>query len=308
MKILDLVYNFKNFIPKDTYIYKKIKEKYRYYMIKHKYIELLKRDFKSCVGYELNLDNPKSFNEKLQWLKCYYRDPLMEICADKIAVRNFVKKSIGEKYLTPIYGIYNTPEEIDFNKLPDSFVLKTNHASGQVIICKNKININKNKIKYQLKKWLTTNYYYLSGEWVYKNIKPQIICEKLLDDNITDYKFYCFNGEPKILLVCTDRANEVKMNYYDMDFNLLPFIQKANNNNLEKINIPEKFELLKQLSQKLSKNFPHVRVDFFVVKNKIYFSELTFFDSNGMEAFNPVEWDYKLGSYLILPKVNNMVM
>lgn len=307
MKLSDLVYNLKNLIPKNTYVYNKIKEKYRYYMIKFKYIELLKRDFKKCVGYELNLDNPKTFNEKLQWLKCYYRDPLMELCADKVAVRNFVKDTIGEEYLTPNYGVYNAPEEINFDKLPDSFVLKTNHASGQVIICNDKRNIKINKIKLQLKKWLTTNYYYLTGEWVYKNIKPKIICEKLLDNNITDYKFYCFNGEPKILLICTDRTNEVKMNYYDMNFKLLPLKQKAKNN-LAKMIRPDNFELLKQLSKNLSKQFPHVRVDFFVVKNKIYFSELTFFDSNGMEPFNPIEWDYKLGSYLNLPKANNVVI
>lgn len=307
MKLLNLVYNFKNLIPKNTCVYSKIKEKYRYYMIKFKYIELLKHDFKKCVGYELNLDNPKTFNEKLQWLKCYYRDPLMELCADKVAVRNFVRDTIGEEYLTPIYGIYNAPEEIKFDKLPDSFVLKTNHASGQVIICKDKQKINFNKIRLQLKKWLTTNYYYLTGEWVYKNIKPQIVCEKLLDENIADYKFYCFNGEPKILLICTDRVTEVKMNYYDMNFKLLPLKQKAKNN-LAKMHIPDNFEVLKQLSKKLSKKFPHVRVDFFVVENKIYFSELTFFDSNGMEPFNPVEWDYKFGTYLKLPKANNWVI
>lgn len=300
MRFFCLVYIFKNIIPKNSYIYNKIKEIYRYYMIKYKYIDLLKHDFNKCLGYELDLDCPKTFNEKLQWLKCYYRDPLMEICADKIAVRDFVKETIGGKYLTPIYGIYNTPEEINFNNLPSAFVLKTNHASGQVIICKDKNNSDLKEIKRKLKKWLKINYYYLTGEWVYKNIKPKIICEKLLDENITDYKFYCFNGIPKILLVCTDRANDVRMNYYDMNFELLPFKQKSQNS-LEKIEMLYEFETLKDLASKLSKKFPHVRVDFFVVKGRIYFSELTFFDSNGMEAFQPCEWDYKLGSYLILP-------
>ncbi|PWM78594.1 MAG: hypothetical protein DBY32_03690 [Phascolarctobacterium sp.] len=152
MNIIKTLYNLKYIIPKESKIYNDIKSIYRYLMIKYNYVGLLKHDFKACVGYELNLENPKSFNEKLQWLKCYYRDPLMEKCADKVAVRDFVEKVIGAEYLTPVYGIYNSPDEIDFDKLPDKFVLKTNHASGEVIICNDKKKLEINKIKAQLKK------------------------------------------------------------------------------------------------------------------------------------------------------------
>ena len=262
MNLLQALYPLKVLMSKDSFLYKKIRTMYRKYMMNNNYLALLNHDFRAGTGYNLNLESPQTFNEKLQWLKCYYRDPLMARCADK-----------GE-HLIPIYGIYNKVEEIDLEELPDRFVLKTNHASGQVIICKDKHRMDwKNEFK-KLKGWLESNYYYESGEWIYKDIQPKIICERLLDENISDYK-----------------------NYYDMNFNFLK-VKQSSDNNSKQVNMPKKFEFMKSLAAELSAPFPHVRVDFFAIDDQVYFSELTFFDSNGMEAFEPVEWDYRLGSMI----------
>lgn len=305
MNILQILYPLKDFISKDSFLYKKARYYYRKYMIKHNYIALLKHDFRAGTGYDLNLESPQTFNEKLQWLKCYYRDPLMALCADKVQARTFVKDKLGEQYLVPVYGIYNRVEEINLGELPNQFVLKTNHASGQVIICKDKNKINWNYEFNKLKHWLNSNYYYESGEWVYKDIQPKIICEKLLGEEVNDYKFYCFSGKPEILLICFDRQYNLTMNYYDMNFNFLK-LKQISDNNLKQVDIPKKFELMKSLAAELSASFPHVRIDFFMIEDQVYFSELTFFDSNGMEPFEPVKWDYKLGRMLELPKRNNL--
>ena len=292
----------KNIIKKNKLLYRcanAILYEIRKFNIKYRYFSTLKKDFKNKLGYNLNLENPKSFNEKLQWLKCYYRDPIMPICADKVVVRDFVAQIIGKEYLIPIYGVFNSVDEIDLSKLPNSFVLKPSHSSGRVIICNDKNQMQWHDNFNKLKKWLKENYYYQNGEWVYKDIQPRIMCEELLGNNINDYKFYCFNGEPKILLICTDRANDVKMNYYDIDFNLLPFKQTAEQSS-EVISKPVNLSKMINLAKKLSEKFPHVRVDFFVENNRIYFSELTFFDGNGMDKFEPIEWDYKLGDMLDL--------
>lgn len=292
----------KSIIKKNVLLYRcasNILSVIRKFNIKYRYFSTLKKDFKNKLGYDLDLKNPKSFNEKLQWLKCYYRDPIMPICADKVAVRDIVAQIIGKEYLVPIYGVFNSVEEIDISKLPNSFVLKPSHSSGRVIVCIDKEKMNWHENFKKLKKWLTENYYYQNGEWVYKHIQPRVICEKLLDNNINDYKFYCFNGEPKILLVCTDRENRVKMNYYDMDFNELDFSWSCEKSKLH-LNKPQKLKSMINLAKKLSLPFPHVRVDFFCVNNNIFFSELTFFDANGFGKFYPVEWDYKLGDMLDL--------
>ena len=303
MNLLQALYPLKVLMSKDSFLYKKIRTMYRKYMMNNNYLALLNHDFRAGTGYNLNLESPQTFNEKLQWLKCYYRDPLMARCADKVTARTFVKERIGGEHLIPIYGIYNKVEEIDLEELPDRFVLKTNHASGQVIICKDKHRMDwKNEFK-KLKGWLESNYYYESGEWIYKDIQPKIICERLLDENISDYKFYCFSGKPEILLICFDRPYNLTMNYYDMNFNFLK-VKQSSDNNSKQVNMPKKFELMKSLAAELSAPFPHVRVDFFAIDDQVYFSELTFFDSNGMEAFEPVEWDYRLGSMIELPKQN----
>ncbi|NLH44890.1 MAG: glycosyl transferase [Acholeplasmataceae bacterium] len=270
--------------------------------IKYFYMYTLKNDFRQRVGYELNLEDPKTFNEKIQWLKINYRDTMMPFCADKVAVRDYISEKIGENYLVSLHGIYKNIDEIDFDNLPNAFVLKSNHASEQIIICKNKKDLDCNNTIAEMKNWLDTNYYYSGGEWVYKNISPLIICEELLVGEIIDYKFMCFNGKPKLMFTCSERNKSLKVTFFDMEFNKMPFIRKypcADN-----IKKPENFNKMKELSEILSKRFPFVRVDFYENNGKIYFGELTFFPGNGMEWFEPVEWDRKLGDMLELSKVN----
>lgn len=278
----------------------------RKFKIKYFYIETLKKDFEKQLGYSLNLDAPKTFNEKLQWLKVNYRDPIMTECADKVAVRDRITKEIGEGYLIDVYGVYNSVEEIDVSKLPKEFVLKPNHSSGRVIICKDKNAENWKENFKLLKKWVKENYYYQNGEWVYKDIKPKIICEKLLDDNIIDYKFYCFNGRPEFLYLSQglgESHKTARMNFIDLKWNKTQYQRTDFDEFILLPKKPENFNQMIMISQLLSKRFPFVRVDLFEVEGKIFFSELTFFPGNGMMPFEPIEWDRKLGDMLDLSNI-----
>jgi len=263
-----------------------------------KYLEYI---YKERTGEKLNLENPKTFNEKLQWLKLYNKNPKYTDMVDKYEVRKYIADTIGEKYLIPIINIYNSVEEIDFEKLPDKFVLKTTHDSGTVIICKDKGSFDKNKAKLKLKKRLKRKYFYLFREWPYKNVKPRIIAEKYMtnksQETLIDYKFFCFNGEPKIMFVVIDRGKETKCNFYDMKFNKLD-IQQCYPNFSKKIEKPKQFEKMIELCKILSKDIPHVRVDFYIINDKIYFGELTFFDSAGLEQFFPEKYNIILGNYI----------
>ena len=270
--------------------------------------DFIKQEFKKYLGYDLNLENPKTFNEKIQWLKLYYNDPLMTKCADKYLVREYIREKIGEEYLIPLLGVWDKPEDIDFDSLPNQFVLKVNWGSGQNIIVKDKSKLNINGTINKLKEWIfpTSNYYYYSYEWQYKYIKPKIICEKYLEDNKTDnlivYGVYCFNGEPHYIHTITDaHTNRDRLNMYDTNWNKLDLVYIFKNIEYD-VPKPKYLDLLLELAIKLSSEFKHIRVDFFVVNEKLYFSELTFTTSNGMDFFNPKEWDYKFGELLELPK------
>lgn len=266
----------------------------------------LEQQFMRSVGYPLNLDNPKTFNEKLQWLKFYYRNPLMTKCADKVAVREYIKQKIGEKYLIPCIGVWDNPDDIDFDKLPDKFVLKVNWGSGQNIIVKDKSKLNIRETRRQLAKWMRpeSNHYFMSFEWCYKDIKPKIIAEKYIeqmDGNLLDYKIFCNNGEPNFLFVAIDRGKDLRFNFYDLDFQKLPFKQHyENSNNI--IKKPKQFDEMLNIARILAEKFVHCRVDFYIVGDALYFGEITFYHFNGMEKFEPQEWDRKLGDLLILPK------
>ena len=273
--------------------------------------EVIKKQFKNALGYELNLDNPKTFNEKIQWLKLYYHDPLTTICADKYLVRGYIKEKIGEEYLIPLLGVWDKVDDIDFDSLPNQFVLKVNWGSGQNIIVKDKSKLNIEETKNKLRYWMQpfcNLYYYYSFEWQYKNIPPKIICEKYIEqsnESIIDYKFYCFNGEPYFIhIVSKPHTNDTKVNMYNMNWEKLDLIYD-NHKNIEEVNKeykPSLFDLMIELSKKLSNNFFLVRVDFIIVDNKVYFGELTFTPSNGVLKFTPIEWDYKFGELLELPK------
>jgi hypothetical protein len=264
------------------------------------------KQFIDIAGYVPNIDYPKSFNEKMQWLKLYYRDPLMTICSDKVQVREYIKNIIGEKYLIPVLGVYNNVEEIDFDKLPNKFVLKVNPGSGYNLICKDKKTLNKQEAIDRLKIWLNpkSNHFFYSYEWSYKNIKPKIICETLINkskEDLFDYKLYCFNGKAKVILVCSERSQGLKKNYFNTKWNELPFIKQHPRSN-KKIPKPNSFKEMIKISEKLASKFPFVRVDLYETNNIIYFGEMTFYPGNGMEYFKPIDWDYKLGDYLKLPK------
>lgn len=268
-----------------------------------KYLEYV---YKEHMGKNLNLDNPKTFNEKLQWLKLNNRNNMYTKLVDKYEVREYVSKVIGSNYLIPLLGVFDSYKEIDFDKLPNQFVLKLTHDSGTVIICKDKTKLNRKQTISKLKKGLKRKYFYLYREWPYKNVKPRIIAEKYMKDNnssvLNDYKFYCFNGEPKMMFIITERGNDPKINFFDMDFNEINLHQgfKKGEKKLEK---PKKFDEMIKLARKLSYGIPHVRVDFYIINGKVYFGELTFFDTAGLEKFEPEKYDEILGSYIDLNKI-----
>lgn len=283
--------------------YDRLKEFYYKWLVSEK--QIIKRNFRKALDRHVDLENPIKYNDKIQWLKLNWHDPLATKCADKYSVREFVKEKIGEKYLNEIIDVFESVEEIDIDKLPEKFVLKGTHGSGYNIICKNKANINwKDEFK-KIRRWLRQNYYYRSGEWVYKDIKPRIICEKFLtdDDNnsLKDYKIHCFNGKPKFIQVDFDRHEEHKKNLYDLEWNFIDIEFNYPNDKNMHIKMPEKLSELLKLSEKLSHPFPYARVDFYVVKDHIIFGEITFFPANGMGYFKPEKFEMTIGRWLELP-------
>ncbi len=255
----------------------------------------------------LNLKDPQTFSEKLQWLKLYDRNQLYTTLVDKYAVKKWVGDKIGEQYIIPTFGVWNNFDEIDFDKLPDQFVLKTTHDSGGVVICRDKKRFDKQSARLKLTKSLKHDYFYHGREWPYKNVPHRIIAEKYMLDKQTqelrDYKFFCFNGTPKMLFVASDRQNpneETKFDFYDMDFNHLPFTN-GHPNSSKQIAKPKSFEKMKELAAVLSQHIPHVRVDFYETNGEVYFGELTLAHWSGMMPFEPTKWDKIIGDWLKLP-------
>ncbi len=271
------------------------------------YLTLL---FRCRMGQWIDWKNPKTFSEKLQWLKLYNRKPEYTTMVDKFAVKEYVAKLIGEEYIIPTLGVWDTPEEINWDELPNQFVLKTTHDSGTVIVCKDKNEIDFKIVKKRLKKSLKKNYFYHGREWPYKNVKRRIIAEQYMEDAdgvLNDYKFFCFDGKVKFLYIATERQNkneDVKFDFFDKQFTHLSVCQSHINANIMPIK-PINFEKMIQLSELLTKNIPQVRVDWYEVKNTIFFGELTFFHMGGLDPFKPQEWDYKFGEFISLPKIDN---
>ena len=273
--------------------------------------EFLIKKFQACMGRELNIQNPKTYNEKLQWLKLYNRRPEYVDMVDKLKVREYVKNVLGEEYLIPLIGVWNNQDEIDFNKLPNQFVIKCNHNSGTgMYICTDKSKMNVSSVKEGLKKGLSQNYYLKGREWTYKDVSRKIIAEKFMVDDVDkelkDYKFYCFNGKVEIIMINSDRNSEnpTKADYFDRSFNWLDFIWGYEHAST-KPEKPENFELMVNIAEKLSEGIPHVRVDLYNCNGKIYFGELTFFDGSGFDKIEPIEWDYKLGNLIDITAINN---
>lgn len=266
----------------------------------------LKLRFPLYTGYKLNLNRPRTYNEKLQWLKLYNRNPEYTIMVDKYEAKEYVAGIIGKEHIIPTIALYEKTEDIDFDKLPNQFVLKCTHDSGGIVICEDKSKLDIKEAINKLNKGLKQNFYWRSREWPYKNVTPRIIAEEYMTDGdgeLKDYKFFCFDGTPKYLFIATDRFNkseETKFDFFDMDFNHLPFTN-GHPNASKPILKPKGFDEMVVLSQKLSSGIPHVRVDFYDVDGKIYFGEMTFFHWSGLTPFNPIDWDYKFGEEINLP-------
>lgn len=251
-----------------------------------------------------NLKNPKTYNEKLNWLKLNDRNPFYTKLVDKYEVKKYVADLLGKEYIIPTLGVWDSFEDIDFDQLPDQFVLKCTHDSEGLVIVKKKANLNKQEAKKKIEKALKYNFYYIGREWPYKNIKPRIIAEKYMEDKkcgeLRDYKFFCFDGIPKLMFIATNRnIGKTNFDFFDMQFNHLN-IKQHYPNSCEKIAKPQNFEKMKELAMTLSKGIKHVRVDFYEVNGKVYFGELTFFHFSGFQPFEPESWDEKLGELIDL--------
>lgn len=266
----------------------------------------LKIKYRIRVGRKLNINDSRAFNEKLQWLKLYDRNPIYTRFVDKYEVRSFVKETIGQEYLISLLGVWDEFDEIDFSKLPNQFVLKCTHDSGSVFICKDKNSIDYADLKKRVNKSLKKNFYYLGREWPYKNVEPRIIAEEFIYDesssDLKDYKFMCFNGKVKCCFVCSNRSDKggLKVDFYDLNWNKMPFTRHYSNS-IYNMSKPKCYDEMIRLSNKLSKGIPFVRVDFYEVNKKVYFGELTFFPGSGFEEFTPESYDYLLGSWIKLP-------
>lgn len=263
--------------------------------------------FRLRLKKRLDLEHPQTFNEKLQWLKLYNRNPKYIQLVDKAAVKDYFAKTVGEQYLIPTLGIYDTVDEIDFDALPNQFVLKCTHDSGGMVFCRDKSQLDIPNAKKRLRDGLKRNYYKFNREWPYKHLKPRIIAEQYMVDEsgyeLKDYKFFCFDGVPKMIYVASDRGKtgeETKFDFFDMDFNRLPFTN-GHPNSSHDFACPQGFEKMKELAETLSKGYPHIRVDFYDINGKVFLGELTFFHCSGVMPFDPEEWDYKLGEWLKLP-------
>lgn len=262
--------------------------------------------YRKAYGHFPDLENPRTFDEKIQWYKLYYHDPLMTDLADKFAVRQYIT-SIGlAAILNELYGVYDSVDEIDLSKLPDRFVLKATHGCDMNIICKDKHHLNWSECRRDMNEWLKINFYYSLREWAYKNIKPRLICEKYLENEefneLVDYKFYCYSGKPEVLFVCTGRFSTegIKYNAYDMNWNRIYAYKGRPCSDLE-IEKPNTFDAMVAIAEKLSKGFPFVRVDLYSIKDQIIFGELTFYPNAGVGPFSPDHYNLFFGDYFILP-------
>ena len=252
----------------------------------------------------LNLKNPKSYTEKLQWLKLYDRKPLYNTLVDKFEVKKYVAEKIGDEYVIPTLGVWDSVDDIEFNRLPQQFVLKCTHDSGGVIICKDKSTFDIDYAKRSLNKSLKDNYYKKTREWPYKDLQRRVIAEKYIEIDgiavLNDYKFFCFNGEVKLMFIATDRGIDTHFDFFDRNFKHLDIVNghPMSGKLIEK---PIGFDRMVEIAEKLSKGLPQIRVDLYDVNGEIYFGEMTLFHWGGMMPFEPKKWDYTMGEWLTLP-------
>lgn len=265
--------------------------------------------YRAEMGHWVNFENPKTFTEKIQWLKLYNRKPEYTTMVDKYAVKDYVASIIGPEYIIPTIGVWNTPEEIDWETLPSRFVLKTTHGGGGggVVICKDKNTFDKADAIMKLSKNLKGDIYRTRREWPYKNVPHRIIAEEFMEEtgyhgDLADYKFFCFNGEPKYCQVIRDRNTKETIDFYDMEWNHQNFVglNPIAQNGTTPVAQPENLKVMQDVCRRLAKGIPFVRVDLYVINGKEYFGELTFFPASGLGSFSPDQWNEKLGDLLKL--------
>ena len=268
--------------------------------------------YRKVMGRYPNLKNPSTYNEKVNWMKLYDRNPLYVRMADKYEAKKWAASIIGEEHIIPTLGVWDRFEDIDFDSLPQQFVLKCTHDTGSIIICKDKASFDKNSAKKQLNKALKHNHFWHAREWVYKHIKPRIIAEQYVEDKndgeLRDYKFYCLSGEPYSMLLATGRQDKEKglcFDYFDMEFNHLNLVNHWHPNASTIPHKPDHFEDMKKFAKQLSVGIPQVRADFYEVNGKVLFGEMTFYDMGGCLKIHPDQWDLEWGELIILPSRPN---
>jgi len=272
----------------------------------------LGRIYKMNFGKKINWSSPETYNEKLQWLKVYYRNSEYTGLVDKFNVREYVKEKIGQEYLIPLIGVWDNVYDIQFDDIPDKFVMKCTHDSGGVYICNNKKDMGLDSLLSKFDNLMKHNYYLSNREWPYRFIQPRILIEKKIEqknnDSLIDYKFFCFDGVVEYLFVATDRnkeSEEVKFDFFDKKFNYIN-LKNGHPNSIKQPEKPENYETMIELAEKLSSGIPHVRVDFYNIDGVIYFGEMTFFHHSGFVPFEPERFDYILGSCLNLPPKSSL--
>lgn len=269
--------------------------------------EYISMEFLDRMGYRIDLKNPKTFNEKIQWLKLYDRNPMYSTMVDKYEAKKYVAERIGDEYIIPTYGIWDRFDEISFANLPKQYVLKCTHDSGGLAIVRNADNVNFQAVKKKINKSLRTNFYMQNREWPYKNVTPRIIAEKYMENDdgqpLRDYKFYCFDGEPKFLYISEGMENHAtaKISFLSCDWKFASYERSDYQSFKELPPKPTQFEKMKAIASKLSLGIPFLRVDLYEINGHIYFSELTFSPCGGFMPFKNAAHDYDIGSMLSLP-------
>lgn len=263
--------------------------------------------YRASFGKHINWESPVTFNEKLQWMKIYDRQPIYTKLVDKYEVRQVVEKKIGKEFLIPLLGVWDSFEDIDFDKLPKQFVLKCTHDSGSVVICDNKESFDKESAKKKLIAAMKKNYFWKGREWPYYNVTPRIIAEEYIRDiaidKLNDYKFFCFNGECKFMYVARDRDkghDKLRFDYYDANYIKLPVRQATHLSSTREYKKPDEFDKMREIAETLSKGLREVRIDLYAVNGKIFFGEYTFFNQGGMVPFVPDKYDEVFGQYIKL--------
>jgi hypothetical protein len=275
------------------------------------YLEML---FHVRMGYKLNIKSPRTFNEKLQWLKLYDRKPEYPNMVDKFEVKEYVRGILGNEYIVPLLGVWEKPEDIEWGKLPNQFVLKTTHGGGStgVVICPDKKSFDKEKAISVLNKSMKDNIWSELREWPYKNLHKRIIAEEYLTDqtnsvngDLNDYKFYCFNGNVKYCEVITGRRTKKQIDFFDLNWNHMDFTFNGYDFADQRPQKPKCFDTMVEVAGKLCKDKPYSRIDLYVIGNKVYFGEITFYPASGFRGFHPDEWNIRLGDMITLPVKTN---